>query len=164
MTTIFATLLALVACQQPAPTDEPVEDSGRTFDIVLTGGTVVDGLGNPGYRADVGIKGERIIAISSASLNSEDADTTIDVSGLVVAPGFIDNHAHIQTTIHEHPLAENFTRQGITTIIAGLHSGDQPWPLDEYASSLEVAPNVGFFAGHTPQTGSRAREPRARPR
>jgi N-acyl-D-aspartate/D-glutamate deacylase len=149
MTTIFATLLALVACQQPAPTDEPVEDSGRTFDIVLTGGTVVDGLGNPGYRADVGIKGERIIAISSASLNSEDADTTIDVSGLVVAPGFIDNHAHIQTTIHEHPLAENFTRQGITTIIAGLHSGDQPWPLDEYASSLEVAPNVGFFAGHT---------------
>ena len=71
------------------------------------------------------------------------------MSGLIVSPGFIDNHAHIQTTIHEHPLAENFTRQGITTIIASLHSGDQPWPLDEYASSLDVAPNVGFFAGHT---------------
>jgi N-acyl-D-aspartate/D-glutamate deacylase len=67
----------------------------------------------------------------------------------VVAPGFIDNHAHIQTTIHEHPLAENFTWQGITTIMASLHSGDQPWPLDAYAESLDIAPNVGFFAGHS---------------
>ena len=67
----------------------------------------------------------------------------------MASPGFIDNHAHIQTTIHEHPLAENFIRQGITTILATLHSGDQPWPLDEYASSLKVAPNVGFYAGHT---------------
>jgi N-acyl-D-amino-acid deacylase len=38
--------------------------------------------------------------------------------GLIVAPGFVDQHAHIQTTIHAHPLAENFTRQGITTILA----------------------------------------------
>ncbi|MYK65908.1 MAG: hypothetical protein F4022_05500 [Gemmatimonadetes bacterium] len=47
------------------------------------------------------------------------------------------------------PLAENFLRQGITTLIASLHSGDQPWPLEEFASGLEMAPNVGFFAGHT---------------
>jgi len=66
-----------------------------------------------------------------------------------VTPGFIDNHAHVQQTIAEYPLAENFLRQGITTIIASLHSGDQPWPLDEFASGLEMAPNVGFFAGHS---------------
>ena len=51
--------------------------------------------------------------------------------------------------IHEHPLAENFIRQGITTILASLHSGRQPYPLDEYARSLKIAPNVGFFAGHS---------------
>jgi N-acyl-D-aspartate/D-glutamate deacylase len=147
-------LLALIShslfssCQnQSTPESVPVDDN--TFDVVLAGGTVVDGLGNFRFQADLGIKGDRIIAISDAGLTGADAGEIVDVSGLIVAPGFIDNHAHIQTTIHEHPLAENFTRQGITTIIAALHSGDQPWPLDEYAMSLDVAPNVGFFAGHT---------------
>jgi N-acyl-D-aspartate/D-glutamate deacylase len=145
---LFAAILTTAACQQSAPPESPAGDD-KAFDIILTGGTVVDGLGNPRYKADLGIKGDRIIAISQDTLNADDAHESIDVSNLIVSPGFIDNHAHIQTTIHEHPLAENFTRQGITTIIASLHSGDQPWPLDEYASSLEVAPNVGFFAGHT---------------
>ncbi|MCH8111168.1 MAG: D-aminoacylase [Proteobacteria bacterium] len=146
---LLAAILLVAACQQSMPPESPAGDSGKAFDVILTGGTVVDGLGTPKFRGDVGIKGERIIAISTEALNADDAVVSVDVSGLVISPGFIDNHAHIQTTIHEHPLAENFTRQGITTIIASLHSGDQPWPLDAYASSLEVAPNVGFFAGHT---------------
>lgn len=144
---LFVCLLS--ACQpasRQAP-EPPADDS--TFDVILTGGTIVDGLGNSRFRADVGIRGDRIVAVSDTGLAAADAAEIIGVAGLIVSPGFIDNHAHIQTTIHEHPLAENFTRQGITTIIAGLHSGDQPWPLDEYASALEVAPNVGFFAGHT---------------
>ena len=145
---LLAAILIAAACQQATPPQTTASDD-KAFDIIMTGGTVVDGLGNPRFKADVGIKGERIIAISTNTLHADDAHESIDISNLIVAPGFIDNHAHIQTTIHEHPLAENFTRQGITTIIAGLHSGDQPWPLDEYASSLEVVPNVGFFAGHT---------------
>ncbi len=145
---LYTAILLMAACQQAAPPEARQSDD-KAFDIILTGGTVVDGLGNPRFKADVGIKGERIIAVSSEPLNADDARETVDVTGLIVAPGFIDNHAHIQTTIHEHPLAENFTRQGITTIIASLHSGNQPWPLDDYASSLDVAPNVGFFAGHT---------------
>ncbi|MEM1188312.1 MAG: D-aminoacylase [Pseudomonadota bacterium] len=127
----------------------PENPNPTRFDVILSGGTVVDGLGTPRFKADLGLRGERIVAISRNPLDPRDAEEVVDVSGLVVAPGFIDNHAHIQTTIHEHPLAENFTRQGITTIMASLHSGDQPWPLDEYARSLDVAPNVGFFAGHT---------------
>ena len=142
-------LTVFAACQPAADPDPAADIQAATFDVVLAGGTVVDGLGNPRFMADIGIKGDRIEAISTSGLSAADADEVFDVSGLIVAPGFIDNHAHIQTTIHEHPLAENFTRQGITTIIASLHSGNQPWPLDEYASSLEVAPNVGFFAGHT---------------
>ena len=146
----LAPLLLLLACEQAAPPPAPDTTAAAAgLDYVLSGGIVVDGLGNPRFRADIGVRGERIVAISDAAIEADPGTAVIDVSGLIVAPGFIDNHAHVQTTIHEHPLAENFTRQGITTIIAGLHSGDQPWPLDEYAQSLDVAPNVGFFAGHT---------------
>lgn len=164
------TPLLLGAC---AAVEPPTSTTDRDVDLVLRGGTVYDGRGGSPVVADVAIRGDRIVRVerrtegpeptrdadaSSASSPPSgdvsarsrlDADRTLDVDGLVVAPGFIDNHAHVQTTIHRHPLAENFTRQGITTILASLHSGDQPWPLDEYAASLEVAPNVGFFAGHT---------------
>ncbi|MGI9202640.1 MAG: N-acyl-D-amino-acid deacylase family protein [Woeseiaceae bacterium] len=141
--------ISLAACESTERPDETESDTGKPFEVIFTGGLIIDGLGNRAFPGDVGIKGDRIVAINSDGLNADDADVTVDVSGLVVAPGFIDNHAHIQTTIHEHPLAENFTRQGITTLMASLHSGDQPWPLDEYAAALDVAPNVGFFAGHT---------------
>ena len=139
----------LTACQQSSPPIVADADRELPFDVVLNDGTVVDGLGNPRFQASIGIKGDRMIAISESAFAAADAEIAIDATGLIVSPGFIDNHAHVQTTIHKHPLAENFTRQGITTLIAGLHSGDQPWPLDEYAMSLDVAPNVGFFAGHT---------------
>ncbi|GMV04058.1 MAG: N-acyl-D-amino-acid deacylase [Gemmatimonadota bacterium] len=135
--------LALALSCLPAPA------AAQRYDILIKGGTVVDGTGAPGFRADVAISGDRIAAVSRDGIDASEARTVIDATGRVVSPGFIDNHAHIQTTIHEYPLAENFLRQGITTIMASLHSGDQPWPLDAYAGSLVVAPNVGFFAGHS---------------
>ena len=142
-------LFSLSACQDASRAPDEQATGDYPFDVILNGGTVVDGLGTPRYVASIGIKDDRIVAISKSTFDAVDARDVIDAGGLIVSPGFIDNHTHIQTTIHEHPLAENFTRQSITTIIAGLHSGNQPWPLDEYASSLNVAPNVGFFAGHT---------------
>lgn len=122
---------------------------GETYDVVVTGGTVIDGSGTDRFRADVGIRGERIVAVSRDESLAEEGAEVIDASGLIVAPGFFDHHNHVQNTVHLRPLAENFVRQGITTLLPTLHSGDQPWPLDEYAESLETAPNVGFFAGHT---------------
>lgn len=119
------------------------------YDVVLRGGTVVDGTGAPAFRADVGVRGERIVRVAREGIPEGSGALELDADGLVVAPGFIDNHAHIQTTIHRHPLAENFIRQGITTILASLHSGVQPYPLRDYMERLEVAPNVGFFAGHS---------------
>jgi len=142
-------MLLVLGCQAPPAPEHSEKPAGHLFDVVLTGGTIVDGLGNAAFSGDIGIKDDRIVAISREGLSAEDSADIVDISGRVVSPGFIDNHAHVQTTIHEHPLAENFTRQGITTLIASLHSGDQPWPLDEYASSLSIAPNIGFFAGHT---------------
>jgi N-acyl-D-aspartate/D-glutamate deacylase len=119
------------------------------YDVLIRGGIVVDGSGAERFRADVAIRGDRIVRVDRDGIDEDSAALVLDARGLVVAPGFIDQHAHIQTTIHEHPLAENFLRQGITTILASLHSGDQPYPLAEYMASLRVAPNVGFFAGHT---------------
>ena len=122
---------------------------GPSFELLIRGGTVVDGSGSPRFRADVGIRDGRVARIARDGIAADEAREVLDAEGLIVTPGFIDNHAHIQSSIRERPLAENFLRQGITTILASLHSGDQPWPLDRHMASLEVAPNVGFFAGHT---------------
>jgi len=131
-------LLLASALQQPP-----------TYDVVIRGGVVVDGSGGQRYRADVGIIGDRIVRIAEPGIAPGRALLELDATGLIVAPGFVDHHAHIATAIHERPLAENFLFQGITTIIASLHSGDVPWPLDAYMDSLHTAPNIGFFAGHS---------------
>jgi len=119
------------------------------YDLVLANGTIVDGTGATRQQGDIAIVGDRIVRISAAPIPRESATRVLDVRGLVVAPGFIDIHAHAGTAIATDRFAENFLRQGITTTIASLHSQDEPWPLAPYASALRSAPNVGFFAGHT---------------
>ena len=123
------------------------DSSVPRYDLLLSGGWVVDGSGAPRRRADVAISADRIVAVGPG-LKRFGARQVIDATGLVVAPGFIDNHAHL-VTLEKHPYAENFLRQGITTIMASLHSQDQPWPMDAYRARVHMAPNVGLFAGHT---------------
>lgn len=144
----FISVIGLAAVIEGTPFDFAQGRQPGSFDLLIRGGTVVDGTGAPRFRADVAITGDRIAQVAP-TIEAASARQVFDATGLIVAPGFIDHHAHIQTTIHQHPLAENFTRQGITTILASLHSGDQPWPLDKYMSELNVAPNIGFFAGHS---------------
>lgn len=117
------------------------------YDLLIQGGTVVDGSGAEGFRADVAVQGDRIVEVAREGIPGERARVILDATDLVVSPGFIDHHAHIQGIEHR-PLAEAFIRQGITTILMSLHGGEQPWPLATYISEMEVAPNVGFFAGH----------------
>jgi N-acyl-D-aspartate/D-glutamate deacylase len=140
---LTAVLSTIAACVVPTPV------AAQQYDVVIINGTVVDGTGAPRFRADVAIDEGRIALIDRAGIDPTLAERVIDAEGQVVTPGFIDNHAHVQQTIAEYPLAENFLRQGITTLVASLHSGDQPWPFEAFASSLEMSPNVGFFAGHS---------------
>ena len=87
------------------------------FDVLIIRGTVVDGTGKPGYRADVGIAGERVEAIGDLSL--ADARRVVDASGLTVSPGFIDTHVHSDAVLLTDPQHAQGLRQGITTEILG---------------------------------------------
>lgn len=83
--------------------------------LALKGGTVIDGTGRPGYRADVGIRGNRIAAIGE----NLSADAEIDCAGLVVAPGFIDTHSHSDLKVLIDPSLYMKVRQGITLEVFG---------------------------------------------
>lgn len=85
------------------------------FDIILAGGKVVDGTGAPWFRADVGIRGERIAAVGN--LARAEAPRRLDVSDLVVAPGFIDAHVHGDLAVLADPRQPAAIHQGVTTYI-----------------------------------------------
>ncbi len=89
-------------------------------DIMIRGGTLYDGSGAPGLRADLAVKNGRIVGIASAL--DVDAAKTIDASGLAVSPGFIDIKTHSDFTLPINPKAESKVRQGVTTEIIG-HCG-----------------------------------------
>ncbi len=88
------------------------------YDLVIRGGRVVDGTGNPWSRGDVAIRGDRIAAVGRVDRDAP-AKRTIDASGRVVAPGFIDAHCHSDWTLFEDGDAPSKIRQGVTTEILG---------------------------------------------
>ena len=93
------------------PAQEPV------FDVLIRGGRIVDGTGNPWFVGDVAIRGERIVAVGR--LAGAKATREIDAAGLVVAPGFIDMHSHSDLLLLEDGHAQSKIRQGVTTEVLG---------------------------------------------
>jgi N-acyl-D-amino-acid deacylase len=87
------------------------------LDILIHGGTLIDGTGAPRRRADVGIRGGTVVAVGE--LQSEAAHRRIDAQGLIVAPGFIDCHTHDDLLLLEHPAAHPKLLQGVTTVVSG---------------------------------------------
>ena len=98
------------------------------FDVIIKNGKVIDGAGNPWFKADVGINGQRISAIGR--LSAEKASEIIDADGLVVSPGFIDMHSHSDFELLVNPNAESKIRQGITTEVIG-NCGGSAAPLND---------------------------------
>lgn len=87
------------------------------FDLLITRGRIVDGSGNPWFRGDLGIRGERIAAVGT--LGQAEAAVRIDAADHVVAPGFIDAHVHGDLMLLADPLHEPAIRQGVTTYLLG---------------------------------------------
>ncbi|HFB98223.1 MAG TPA: D-aminoacylase [Bryobacterales bacterium] len=127
--------LATVFAQPPA------------YDILIRGALVIDGSGARPRTADIAVSGDTIALVGDAADAS--ARLVIDARGLAAAPGFNDIHTHADRGILERPQAENYVRQGVTTLISG-QDGGSPLPLGpflERVSSTPTAVNFGMLAG-----------------
>jgi N-acyl-D-amino-acid deacylase len=118
------------------------------FDLVIKSGRIVDGTGNPWYRANIGIIGDRIAEIGRLS---NDAEATIEANDLVVAPGFIDTHSHSDLILISEPEARQKIMQGITTEVVGQDGlGEAPLRDDvvdewrRYLSGLNGDPDIDW--------------------
>jgi dihydroorotase/N-acyl-D-amino-acid deacylase len=118
-----------------------------TYDLILRGGRIVDGTASPWYVADVGITGDTITRIARSIAGP--AARVVDVKGLVVAPGFIDIHTHARRGIFELPTADNYVRQGVTTLVEGP-DGSSAVPLGPFLAKVaatRITPNFASFIG-----------------
>lgn len=133
-------LLACLCSQLPA--------QDTSVDTLIRNARVLDGAGNPWRLGDVAIRGDRITAVGR--LDGVSAKTTVDARGLTLAPGFIDTHSHGIGGIRAGSQAENYIRQGVTTIIEGP-DGSAPLPLGPFLDALAKKPlavNYGSLTGH----------------
>jgi N-acyl-D-aspartate/D-glutamate deacylase len=122
----------------------------QPYDLLLRGGRVLDGSGNPWYPADLAVSGGRIVAVGP--LPRARAKTVLEVSGLYVSPGFIDVHSHAAEGLGKVPLhqARPILAQGVTTVVVNPDGGG-PWPLSEQRALYEkqgLGLNVALLVGH----------------
>jgi dihydroorotase/N-acyl-D-amino-acid deacylase len=136
-------LALLLAASSTAAAQQP------RYDILITNGTVIDGTGSPRYRADVAISDDRIVAVSRTPLAKASAKRVIDATNRIVAPGFIDLHAHLEP-LPQLPGAKSAVTQGVTLALGGP-DGSSPSPLASYMNAREkqgIGINVAYLVGH----------------
>ena len=118
------------------------------FELLIRNARVVDGAGNPWFRADVGVKNGRIAAIGRLSERS--ADQVIEAKDRVVAPGFIDIHTHVEGTVEKIPTGDNYVMDGVTTVVTG-NCGGSELALGGWYEKLEklgLGLNLASLIGH----------------
>lgn len=117
------------------------------YDLIIRNARIVDGTGSPWYRGELAIKGDTIAAVERRVAGT--ATREIDARDTVVAPGFIDLHTHARRGIFDTPGADNYIRQGVTTLFEGPDGGS-PLPLRDFFERIEktgIAPNMAAFVG-----------------
>ena len=117
------------------------------YDLVIRNGRIVDGTGSPWYLGDVAVRNDTIVRI--APRIEAPATRVIDAGGKVVAPGFIDIHTHARRGIFDVPTADNYVRQGVTTLMEGP-DGSSPLPIKPFldrVAATHITPNFGLFVG-----------------
>ncbi len=121
--------------------------TAQQYDVVIANGKIIDGTGNSWFYGDVAIKDGKIVYIGK--MNNVTATKVINAKGLMVAPGFIDVHAHIENGVFENPTADNYIYDGVTTVITGNCGGSADdlknffWRIDSMKTSINVASLVG---------------------
>ena len=128
-------------------------DAGAPMvDLLIRGGSVIDGSGSAPMVTDLGIKDDRIVFIGDAKQNSLLAARTINADGLIVAPGFIDPHTHACSDLSsaKHKANENYLMQGVTTVFTG-NDGAGPVNISEVFKQWQqngIGTNAALFVGH----------------
>ena len=123
----------------------------QDYDLIIRGGQLIDGTGQPACTGDIAVRGDRIVAVGKVEGTGRHE---IDAAGRVVAPGFIDVHTHSED-VASLPVGENFLRMGVTTIVTGNCGGSKLKVADFFASLAEarIALNVATLIGHNTVRG-----------
>ena len=129
-------------------------DYGTDYDVLIRNGKVFDGSLNQEFRADVAVKDGIIVKIAKSIKGT--AAKVINAKGMVVTPGFIDLHTHVDTGMYftENRACLNYLKQGVTSVVVG-QCGRSAWPLFEKAEDLSqrwteegIGPNAALLVGH----------------
>lgn len=125
----------------------PVLGQQATYDLVIGNARIIDGSGNPWFRGSIAIKDGRIAKVGR--FEKGDAKQYIDAKNQIVAPGFIDVHAHTED-IYSNPKAENFIRMGVTSLVTG-NCGGSSLDIGNFLGQIEKTPlavNIASLIGH----------------
>lgn len=158
MTRILALAVALYPCVASAQAARSSRADTSAYDLVIAGGRIFDGTGNPWFYADVGIRGGRIAAVGR--LDSARATRRVDAEGKALIPGVIDLHSHADDGARpqggfrdanaKRRAAPNLVMQGVTTVVVN-QDGRSPLPIAEQRATIErlgIGPNTILLVGH----------------
>ena len=126
---------------------QTAQASAPAYDLVITNARIIDGAGNPWFRADVAVKDGRIARIGR--INPSEAGKVVDARGQILAPGFIDVHTHAES-VYRQPEAENFVRMGVTSLVTG-NCGSSVTNVREFLGRIKEQPlavNLATLVGH----------------
>lgn len=158
-------LFMVTACAETDQSSKPVAggpDYNITYDVHISGGTIVDGSGNAAFEGDVLLVGDKISFVGDVDTNKVKSNQTLDATGKVVSPGFIDAHTHGDPLQEDNDMLRNFLRQGITTVVLGqdgtnpgyFPSGGPERDTSSFGSWIDrvnvqgTGPNVATLVGH----------------